>query len=163
MRSSSCGLYFSALSFNGPSNHPGVAFKFINRISLSISRQNIFIKTLILVKIASHIGCNRRQDRNFIIIFWIHETLFFQRPTLQFRLTPGFNHNNCAAILYFWCGIHRTEKEMDGTRVKWNTFFTDKHFPPKFSEFSGIVWLMENARCVYLLSYLSRNTVNCLL
>ena len=24
--------------------------------------------------------------------------------------------------------------------VKWNTFFTDKHFPLKFPKFSGIFW-----------------------
>ena len=111
LSSSSCGLYFSAQSFNGPSNHPGVTFKFINRISLSISRQNIFIKTLILVKIASHIGCNGRQDSNVIIIFLNSRDSLLPKTDS----TISFNHKNCAAILYFLCGIHRTEKEMDGT------------------------------------------------
>ena len=57
--------YFSAQSFNGPSSQPGVAFKFINRMSL----KTIFIDFLILVKIAPHIGCKHRQDSNVIIIF----------------------------------------------------------------------------------------------
>ena len=31
LRNSSCGLYFSAQSFKGPSSHPEVAFKFMDR------------------------------------------------------------------------------------------------------------------------------------
>ena len=37
-----------------------------------------WLKTLISVKIAPHIGCNRRQDRNEMIV-WSNKTLFFQR------------------------------------------------------------------------------------
>ena len=43
---------------------PEMAIKFIDRIC----RQNVVIKTFISVKIAPHIGYNRRQDRNVIII-----------------------------------------------------------------------------------------------
>ena len=60
---SSCGLYVSAQSFKGPQSSE-VAFKFIDRIC----KRNTFIKTFISVKIAPHIGCNRRQERNVIII-----------------------------------------------------------------------------------------------
>ena len=42
LRNSSCGLYFSAQKFKGPSSHPELAFKLIDRIC----RQNIFIKNL---------------------------------------------------------------------------------------------------------------------
>ena len=57
--------------------------------------------------------------------------------------TVMFNDNNCAAIFLFL--VRNTSDGegslgMDGTCVKWNTFFTDKHFPPKFPEFSGIFW-----------------------
>ena len=78
-------LYFSAQSFNGPSSQPGVAFKLINRIS----RQNIFIKSLIWVKIAPHIaiGFNCRQDSNVIIIFLNPRDSLVQKTTAQFRLT----------------------------------------------------------------------------
>ena len=91
LRSSSCGLHFSAQSFNGPSTHPGVAFKFINRLS----RKNIFIKTLILVKIAPHIVCNRRQDRNIIIIFLNSRDSLLPKTTLQLYLTTTFVRPFC--------------------------------------------------------------------
>ena len=56
----------SAQSFKGPSSHPEVAFKFIDR--KLICKQSIFIKTFISGKMAPHIGCNGRQERNVIII-----------------------------------------------------------------------------------------------
>ena len=44
-------------------------------------------------KYFSHIGCNRRQDRNEIII-WINQTLFFQEKSLAFcsttKVVPPF-------------------------------------------------------------------------
>ena len=54
LRNSSCGLYFSAQSLKGPSSHPEVAFKFIDR--KLTCKQNIFIKTFISGKMAPHIG-----------------------------------------------------------------------------------------------------------
>ena len=88
-----------------------------------------FHKTFISVKIAPHMGCNRRQDRNVIII-WINET--------REKSSISFNNNSCAAILYF-DGINIGRWKGPGNEwdecVKWNTSFTDKHFPPKFPNF----------------------------
>ena len=76
-------------------------------------KQNIFIKFLISGKMAPHIGCNGRQERNVIII-WIKETLIFQREVYH-----SFNNNSWAAILYCsgnYMGRWR-EPWMNGTSV----------------------------------------------
>ena len=76
-----------------PSSHPEVAFKFIS----GICRQNIFIKTYISVKIAPHIGCNRRQDRNEITA----SSELTRLSSSKEKSSISFNNNGCAAILYF--------------------------------------------------------------
>ena len=68
LRNSSCGLYFSAQSFKGPSSHTEVAFKFIDR-KLYMQAKYLHKNLYFWEDGASyHIGCNGRQEWNVIII-----------------------------------------------------------------------------------------------
>ena len=57
---------------------PRVILNWFSNSSTVYAGKIFSLKTLISVKIAPHLGCNGRQDRNEIII-WINETLLFQR------------------------------------------------------------------------------------
>ena len=83
---------------------PRVILNWLSNSSTVYAGKIFSLKTLISVKIAPHIGCNRHQDSNEIII-WINETLFIQREDQVFVRQQKLYHH-----FVFSREIHRTMK-----------------------------------------------------
>ena len=66
---------------------PRVILNWLSNSSTVYAGKIFSLKTLISVKIAPHLGCNGRQDRNEIII-WINQTLTLRSTT---KVVPPFS------------------------------------------------------------------------